>query len=217
MKRILEPEYMDTVEEAESYQGMDHSAANQSLADRFHAIGGGRGLVLDIGTGPGDIPVLLTREALGLSLVAVDAAREMLRLARRSIESANLTGRIALHCADAKRLPYSSDVFDGVYSNTILHHIPEPTQLLAEAWRVLKPGGVLLIRDLYRPDSEKEAWRLVDLHAAGADKAQRQLLFDSLHAALTVEEAREAVHRAGIRGARVEMSSDRHYTVEVEA
>ncbi len=215
MKRILEPEYMDTVEEAESYERMDHSAANQSLADRFLAIGGGRGLVLDIGTGPGDIPVLLTRQVLVLSLVAIDAAREMLRLARRSIESANLTGRIALHCADAKRLPYSSDGFDGVYSNTILHHIPAPVQLRAEAWRVLKPGGTLLIRDLYRPETEAEAWRLVDLHAAGAVGTERKLLFDSLHAALTLEEARDAVVQSGIQGGKVEMSSDRHYTVEV--
>lgn len=217
MKRILEPEYMDTVEEAESYEAMDHSAANQSVADRFLEIGGGRGLVLDIGTGPGVIPVLLAETVSSLRLVAVDAARQMLRLARRHVLSAGFQDRVALHCADAKRLPYPDGTFDGVFSNSILHHIPDPVHLLAEAGRVLKPGGTLLVRDLYRPETEEEAWRLVNLHAGEADEIQQKLLFDSLHAALTVEEAREATSRAGIPDASVQMSSDRHYTIEVGA
>ena len=78
-------------------------------------------------------------------------------------------------------------------------------------------SGVLMIRDLYRPPSEADAWALVDRHAAGATDAQRRLLFDSLHAALTLEEAEEAVRAAGIAGARVAMTSDRHYTIEWSA
>lgn len=217
MKRILEPEYMDTVEEAESYEAMDHSAANQSVADRFLAIGGGRGLVLDIGTGPGVIPVLLAETVSNLRLIAIDAAQQMLRLARRHVLSADLQDRVALHCADAKRLPYPEGAFDGVFSNTILHHIPDPVQFLAEARRVLKPNGTLLIRDLYRPQSEEDAWRLVNRHAGNANAIQQKLLFDSLHAALTLEEARDAASRSGILEANVEMSSDRHYTIEVGA
>lgn len=217
MKRILEPEYMDTVEAAESYEAMDHSAANQSVADRFLAIGGGRGLVLDIGTGPGVIPVLLAEAVSGLRFIAIDAAQHMLRLARRHVLSADLQDRVALHCADAKRLPYPDGTFDGVFSNSILHHIPDPVEFLAEARRVLKPSGTLLIRDLYRPESEEDAWRLVDLYAGDANAIQQKLLFDSLHAALTLEEAREAAPRSGIPDASVEMSSDHHYTIEVGA
>ncbi len=217
MKRILEPEYMDTVEEAESYEAMDHSAANQSVADRFLAIGGGRGLVLDIGTGPGVIPVMLAEVVSSLRLIAIDAAQHMLRLARRHVQSADLQDRVALHCADAKRLPYPGGTFDGVFSNSILHHIPDPVQLLAEARRVLKPSGTLLIRDLYRPETEEDAWRLVNLHAREANAIQQKLLFDSLHAALTLEEARDVASRSGILDASVEMSSDRHYTIEVGA
>ena len=79
---------------------------------------------------------------------------------------------------------------------------------------MLRPGGILLIRDLHRPETCAEAWALVDKHAAGATQAQQQLLFDSLHAALTLEEAKEAVTTAGITGATVAMTSDRHYTIE---
>ena len=73
---------------------------------------------------------------------------------------------------------------------------------------------MLLIRDLYRPPTEADAWALVDEHAAGATEAQRQLLFDSLHAALTLNEARALVTAAGMTSATTEMTSDRHYTIE---
>ena len=58
------------------------------------------------------------------------------------------------------------------------------------------------------------AWALVDKHSAGATDTQRQLLFDSLHAALTRAEARKLVDAVEMTGATVEMTSDRHYTIE---
>lgn len=218
MRRVLEPEYMDTPEEAEGYQAMDHTAANRSVVERFLELGGGRcRRVIDLGTGPGDIPILLCQSAPGPRVVAVDAAEHMLALARPKLGPLGLQDRIEFVPADVKALPWPDGAFDGVFSNTILHHIPEPLEFLREAARVLAPGGVLLIRDLFRPDSEAEAWRLVDLHAAGADEYQRQLFFASFCAALTLDEARDCVRRAGLLAARVEMSSDRHYTIEIGA
>ncbi|MCA8954927.1 MAG: class I SAM-dependent methyltransferase [Planctomycetes bacterium] len=213
VERILEPEYMDTSAEAESYEAMDHTAANRAVVDRFFELGGGGGHTLDLGTGPGDIPVAIAMAKQAARIVAVDAARTMLALAQRKVARAGLAARIALQCADVKCLPFADRSFDAVLSNTILHHIPEPVAMLREAARVLRPGGVLLIRDLYRPDDEQQAWALVDRHAAGATEPQRRLLFDSLHAALTLDEARDAVRAAGL-DARVEMSSDRHYSIE---
>jgi ubiquinone/menaquinone biosynthesis C-methylase UbiE len=214
MERILEPEYMDTEEEAQSYEAMDHAEANESVTSRFLELGGGDGLTLDIGTGPGDIPILLAERKPAGRYVAVDAAAEMLKLAKAKVSDSGLTARIVLHQVDAKQLPYPTHSFDAVFSNTILHHIPTPIDLLREAWRVLRPGGVLLIRDLYRPPTEADAWALVDKHAAGATETQRRLLFDSLHAALTLAEAEELVAAAEMTGATVEMTSDRHYTIE---
>ena len=98
-------------------------------------------------------------------------------------------------------------------SNTILHHIPEPLFFLEEAARVRKPGGVLVIRDLYRPETEEQAHELVRLHASTATADQQKMLFDSLHAGLTLDEARAMVAEVGMTGASVEMTSDRHYTI----
>jgi ubiquinone/menaquinone biosynthesis C-methylase UbiE len=146
--------------------------------------------------------------------VAIDAATTMLDVARTRVRDAGLVGRIELLKADAKHLPFADGEFDGVLSNTILHHIPEPLDFVREAARVLAPtDATLVIRDLFRPPTETEAWRIVDRHAAEADPRQRRLLFDSLHAALTLDEARRLVEAAGLADAIVEMTSDRHYTI----
>jgi ubiquinone/menaquinone biosynthesis C-methylase UbiE len=215
MQRVLEPEYMDTEVEAEGYDQMDHSAANAAVVERFLAIGGGRcRRVVDLGTGPGDIPILLARQCAGTAFVGVDAAATMLALARRKIRRHGLGARIRFVRADVKALPFADGAFDGVFSNTILHHIPDPLQFLIQAARVLAAGGRLLIRDLYRPPTLAESQRLVDLHARDATPPQRQLLLQSLCAALTLDEARDCARAAGLQRASVEMSSDRHYTIE---
>ena len=70
-----------------------------------------------------------------------------------------------------------------------------------------------MIRDLYRPGSKEEAWRTVERVAPDVNERQRQLFFDSLCAALTLAEVRELVRVAGL-DARIEIVSDRHFTVE---
>lgn len=216
MRRELEPEYMDTASESASYDAMDHSAANAAVVERLLELGATAGAALDIGTGPGHIPILLAQAAPALRITAFDAAATMLEIAARRIADAGLQERITLRQGDAKQLPFADATFDVVFSNTILHHIPDPIPFLAEAWRVCRPHGVLMIRDLRRPDDEAELNRLVELHTAGATESQRALFAASLRAALTLDEARDAVRAAGMRGVAVELSSDRHYTIETE-
>lgn len=213
MERILEPEYMDTVEEATEYEAMDHTSANGAVVDDVLAAGG-RGRALDLGTGPGDIPLLLVERSSSIEHVtAVDAAETMLVLARHKIAVAGCGDRVEAVRADVKDLPFDDGRFDLVFSNTILHHIPEPVAMLREAWRVVAPGGLLWIRDLYRPATEDVARDLVAQYVGDGTARQQQLFFDSLHAALTVDEARATARDAGIPNAHVAMNSDRHYTL----
>jgi ubiquinone/menaquinone biosynthesis C-methylase UbiE len=216
MQRVLEPEYMDTQEEAGSYAAMDHSIVNGLVVDRFLQLGGGAcSRVIDLGTGPGDIPILLSKRSQIPAIVGVDAAETMLALARPSAERHGVADRVTFARADVKALPYADGAFDGVFSNTILHHIPEPVVFVREAARVLAKGGVLLIRDLYRPATMDEAKRLVALHAGTAPKDHQQLLLQSLCAALTLDEAVQVAKAAGIGHAKVAMNSDRHYSIEI--
>ena len=211
--RVLEPEVMDSPDEAAEYDRMDHAAVNRTFAADFLAVWLERvGTVLDVGTGTAQIPVELCRQATGFDVRAVDAAAEMLKLAAVNIAAAGLTARITPELVDAKRLPHGAGTFAAVVSNSIVHHIPDPAPAFAEMVRVCSAGGSLFVRDLLRPASEPELRHLVDLHAAGASAEQRRLFAESLHAALAVNEVREMVVRLGFTPDTVAQTSDRHWT-----
>jgi ArsR family transcriptional regulator len=104
------------------------------------------GSLLDIGTGTGRLLELLadrTQRALG-----VDASREMLALARARLSERGLAERCSVRLADMYRLPLADARFDVVTLQMVLHYAEDPAAALAEATRVLAPGGTLLVLDL---------------------------------------------------------------------
>jgi ubiquinone/menaquinone biosynthesis C-methylase UbiE len=213
LPRVLEPEVMDTEDEAVAYDRMDHSEVNDLLIARFLELGA-RGRVLDLGTGPAHIPILLTARTSEVEIDALDAAEHMLAIARRNVAAAGFGHRIRLVLADAKRLPFPDATFDAVLSNSIVHHIPDPVPLFAEIARVAKPGAAILLRDLRRPWDASELARIVAERAADADPRQRELFRDSLHAAFTPDEVAAMLARGGLSSLRVYTGSDRHWTAE---
>lgn len=213
MKRVLEPEVMDTAEEADGYDEMDHAGPNESFVDRLIELGA-RGVILDIGTGPGHVPILVCERIPETSVTGIDLADNMLRHAERHRVASACADRIEYRKADAKNLPFANASFDTVYSNTILHHIPDPKPFLSEARRVLKPGGALLIRDLYRPDSLERVDELVGMHAGDANAYQRGLFHASLCAAFTPDELRELADECGLGEATIVIDSDRHVSLQ---
>ena len=193
LQRVLEPEVMDTPEEARAYNAMDHSEVNRRFVDDFLAAGPVLGEVLDLGTGTALIPIELCQREPQARVLAIDLSVAMLDLARGNVEIASLTSQIMLDRVDGKGLPYADGRFAAVMSNSIVHHIPEPLGALGEAWRVLAPGGLIFIRDLLRPQDDAAVSRLVELYAADATPHQRQLFDDSLRAALSLDEIRALV------------------------
>ncbi len=212
LKRVLEPEVMDSAEEALDYDAMDHGAVNQTFVDDLLAGGEVEGDVIDLGTGTAQIPILLCQHADACRIMAIDLSIAMLDLARLNIEVNGLIDRISLAHVDSKALPYDDEAFDLVISNSIVHHIPEPASVLADAVRVLKPGGRLFFRDLLRPVDEATVEHLVATYAGEADAHQRQMFDDSLRAALSLDEIREIVTALGFAAESVTATSDRHWT-----
>ena len=213
LQRVLETEVMDSAEEAASYDAMDHREPNSSFVQRLVELGG-RGHMLDIGTGPGHMPILVCQAISSSTVVGVDMSQHMLKIAGQHLAASGLTDRISYQLADAKRLPWPDGAFDTVYSNTILHHIPDPRPYLCEAVRVLRPGGVLLIRDLYRPPTQQQLDELVAQHAGDATADQRAMFADSLHAALTPDELRAMVERLSFTDLEVVVDTDRHMSLQ---
>ena len=215
LPRVLEPEVMDTPEEARAYNAMDHSEVNCRFVDDFLAAGPVAGEILDLGTGTALIPIELCRRDSEAQVLAIDLSAAMLDLARCNVEIASLMSQIMLDRVDGKELPYADGRFAAVMSNSIVHHIPEPPGVLREAWRVLSAGGLMFIRDLLRPEDDQSVRRLVDLYAAGATEHQRQMFDDSLRAALSLEEIRALVSALGVPPESVQQTSDRHWTWSV--
>ena len=216
IERRLEPEVMDTLDEAHAYAAMDHSGPNAAFVERLIELGA-HGRMLDIGTGPGQIPLQVCDRIDDARITAIDLAVAMLDIARSLRDASPHRQRIALERADAKGLEFDDARFDAVFSNTILHHIPDPTPFLREAHRVLRPGGALLIRDLFRPDSQAALDALVDRYAGDDSKAQQALFRDSLHAALTPGELRSVADAAGLSHAEIVIDSDRHLSLQLRA
>lgn len=218
LPRTLEPEVMDTAEEAADYDAMDHSTVNRMFVDDFLRAWGAPNRdtmlhVLDVGTGTALIPIELAQRGFPCRITAIDLAEEMLKLARRNIARAGLEHVIAPELVDAKGLPYADAAFDAVISNSIVHHIPQPRGTLAEMLRVLRPGGVLFVRDLLRPVTDTEVEHLVAVYAGNESPRQQQLFRQSLHAALTVSEIGDLLLGLGLSAAWARQSSDRHWTI----
>ena len=214
LPRVLEPEVMDSAEEARDYDAMDHVQVNRVFVADFLAFFAPRAgdVLLDVGTGTAQIPIELCRQNAVAQVVAVDLAEHMLRVARANVERAGFTGRILLQRVDAKGLPAADGRFAAVFSNSIVHHIPEPARALAEIVRVTAPSGSLFVRDLLRPDTDAEVKRLVQTYAGDGNAHQQKMFDDSLRAALTLAEIRAMVRALGFDPGTVRQTTDRHWT-----
>lgn len=213
LERVLEPEVMDTPDEATDYDSMDHSAVNRRFAADFLARAyADTGMTLDVGTGTAQIPIELCRQSPTIRIVAVDLADEMLKLARLNVERAGFADRIRIENVNGRRMDYPDGHFAAVVSNSIIHHIPNPAECFAEVIRVCATGGQLFVRDLHRPDTAAELEHLVRTYAGDANPHQRRLFAASLHAALALAEVREIVAALGFAPDTVSLTSDRHWT-----
>lgn len=221
LTRVLEPEVMDSPEEAVDYDAMDHSEVNRVfVGDFLTGLAAGTAPsamepvhVLDVGTGTALIPIELCNRHPSARITAIDMAEHMLALGNRNVASAGWAARIELQQVDAKRLPFAAGSFAAVISNSIVHHIPEPAGVLGEMSRALQPGGLLFVRDLLRPDDIATLDRLVAQYAGEANEHQQQMFRDSLHAALTLEEVRGMLADLGLPRECVTQTTDRHWTI----
>jgi ubiquinone/menaquinone biosynthesis C-methylase UbiE len=215
LPRTLEPEVMDTLDEALAYDAMDHAPVNRQFVADFLAAGESGTDILDLGAGTGQIPIELCRQCEACRVMAIDLSVSMLDTARINIELASLIDRIMLDRADAKQLPYDDGLFHATISNSIVHHVPEPLPVLQEALRVTAEGGRIFFRDLLRPATEAEVNSLVEQYAGTEDDHAQRMFRESLHAALTLGEMQALVEQLGYERDSVTQTTDRHWTWSV--
>jgi ArsR family transcriptional regulator len=135
------------VSESEVERAIDRALSGRTL-----------GTLVDIGTGTGRMIELFgprAEEAIG-----IDRSSEMLRLARVKLESAGV--RSSLRQGDMYALPLRDDFADCAIIHQVLHYAHAPADAIAEAARVLAPGGTLLVVDF--ASHEREELRTRDAH-----------------------------------------------------
>ena len=100
--------------------------------------------ILDIGTGPGFFPMILSEA--GYTVTAVDYTEEMLEKAKENLGKYTKYGleRVTLQRMDAQNLEFADETFDVVISRNLTWTLPHPQEAYREWQRVLKPGGLLL-------------------------------------------------------------------------
>lgn len=213
LNRILEAEVMDTEADAADYDAMDFTAVNQLFAtDCLFHFDSSIKKIIDIGTGTARIPIEIAKQSSQVHITAVDLSQSMLKVGQKNVTAAKMDDRIHLQLVDAKGMPFADGSFDAVVSNSIVHHIPNPASFFREAIRLARPAGVIFIRDLFRPANRSKLDELVQTYAGNDTPHQRQLFYDSLHAALTVDEVRDIVKTFGFESNTVQATSDRHWT-----
>lgn len=217
LPRTPEPEVMGDADEVEAYssaaaqQYLD--AIDNTLVEQVISVasvnGNGcasdatlSGRLLDVGTGPGGIPLKLVGRCAGLEAVGVDYSVNMVRAARKAAAEQRLDGRARFLVADARRLGFPDGCFDFVISNSVLHHLHDPVSVLDEMARVAKPGGLILLRDLRRPSRLVFPWhvRWFGRYYSGLMK---KLYVDSVKAAYTGQELAGLLRRSALAEARI--------------
>ena len=161
-----------------------------------------------MGVGRARIPIEICARRPDIEITGVDSQRSILRRARQEIERAGLTGAIRVRLADAYALPNANGTFDAVISNSLMHHLPRRREALNEMIRVLRPGGLLFVRDSL-PQADASIIARTLLHIA----AHRGRRIDRAHlpSPLSLDDARQLAAEAGIPADWVRRCGLRHW------
>ena len=146
------------------------------FGDRFHlsaltAFAGPEWTVGDLGCGTGQMTAALA--PFVQHVIAVDGSAAMLQAAKRRVQG---LGNVELRRGDLEALPIDDGRLDAATLVLVLHHLAEPERALAEVFRVLKPGGQLLVVDMQRHDRESYRQQMGHAWLGFADEHIRRIL-----------------------------------------
>ncbi|MDH4079289.1 MAG: class I SAM-dependent methyltransferase [Nitrospira sp.] len=214
MDRVLEPELMDDPRQAEAYAQADFEKENQGFVERFRECFPefAQGTVLDLGCGPGDIPIRFAKLYPACQVIGVDASAPMIQFGEQAVQQAGLTDRITLRCERYEEVA-GARIADAAISNSLLHHLPNPLQFWQKLRQLVKPGAPVLVMDLLRPESPEAAQAIVDQYAANEPDILRRDFHNSLLAALTEDEIGSQLARMNLTRLLIDIPDDRHWVV----
>lgn len=168
--------------------------------------------VLDVGTGKALIPIEICARRRDIRFMVVDRASRALQTARRNVEQAGHAGAIRVVKAQANSLPFANASFDAVISSSLLHHVSNSLGALSEMRRVLRPDGLLVVRDTLEGSDTGQNARILSGNNRNSHQAQRAFQ-STFHALLNIDEARDLARAAGFPATSVRQAGPRHWVL----
>jgi len=108
-------------------------------------------LILDVATGTADMAILACRQMKNIKVEGIDISESMLEIGRKKIEKEQLNSRIHLHTGDSETINFADGTFDAVMVAFGVRNFENLERGLTEMWRVLKPGGHLMVLEFSKP------------------------------------------------------------------
>ncbi len=216
MNRTPEPELMLGQEQARVYAEADFEEPHSHFMELFARSFPGEsaaGDVLDLGCGPADISLRFARAYPQARIDGVDGSEAMLELGREAVCREGLEKRVQLiHCTlPTSELPQKA--YDGVISNSLLHHLQDPQVLWKTIKQFARPEAPIFVMDLMRPENEAQAQEWVTTYTANEAEVLKRDFYHSLRAAYRVDEIQSQLREAGLKDFSAEVVSDRHMIV----
>jgi ubiquinone/menaquinone biosynthesis C-methylase UbiE len=119
------------------------------------------GTLLDLGTGPGYLPIEIVKRSPTINVDGIDTGRKLIKMAQRNASKAGIADRVHFEVGNASKLPFADESYDMVISTGMLHMLKEPIKVLRECHRVLKQGGEAWIYDPAQVSNkiDKNVWK----------------------------------------------------------
>ena len=105
------------------------------------------GALLDLGTGPGYLPIEVVKRSPSITIKAIDLSPKLIQMARENARREGVADRVTFHVGNAAKIPFEDCSFHMVISTGMLHMLRDPVRVLNECYRVLRPRGEAWIYD----------------------------------------------------------------------
>lgn len=215
MERILEPELMEDLMQAQAYAEADFDAQHAKIIDLIDQVFVGvefSGEILDLGCGPGDVTFRIAQRFPKARITGVDGSLAMISLAKKRQEHEKaVKNKVNFIQAMVPGADIPKKKYNLIISTSFLHHLHQPEALWKTIIEHSQPGTKVFVADLCRPESKKLARQIVSEYASNEPEVLKQDFYNSLLAAFTPEEVEGQLSGAELEGLSVEV--DRYLVI----
>ncbi|GAB2943121.1 methyltransferase domain-containing protein [Streptomyces heilongjiangensis] len=168
--------------------------------------------LLDVGCGQGR-PAIRLAQATGGEVTGITVSADQVAAGTRLAEEAGLSDRVRFERVDAMELPYENGAFDAVWAVESVMYLSDRQTAFDEMYRVLAPGGVLVVSDYAESTELSDEWRavLVEGFTVGSLPTPQQYTGMLEKAGFTIEENYDAEAHLRKSAARIDRTVEENY------